>query len=141
MRISVSGPHFKDAGRYLTHEGYPLGTTCWYVRLEIDGLIRLCCADSREDAVEAARRVLQGELAIHAGDRPLDAKGGAIIPAYLLRRQLVHWLYPLTTWEGDYFPAGTLFAVLRQDGDRVNLCEVTARYPHIGRSVFKVAIR
>jgi hypothetical protein len=40
------GPLFKPEHHYLTREGYPLGTTCWFVRIECDGYIKNVCADT-----------------------------------------------------------------------------------------------
>ena len=40
------GPLFKPEHNYLTAEGYPLGTTCWYVRLENEGERHWVCAES-----------------------------------------------------------------------------------------------
>jgi len=45
---------FKTDEQYLTNQGYPLGTTCWYVRTEVNGLIKLHCAETREGAVQKA---------------------------------------------------------------------------------------
>ena len=45
------GPLFKPEHHYLTQEGYPLGTTCWFVRLESDGYIQNICADTPEHAI------------------------------------------------------------------------------------------
>lgn len=36
-RFAWDGPLFKPEQRYLTHEGYGLGTTCWYVAVEEAG--------------------------------------------------------------------------------------------------------
>lgn len=63
------------------------------------------------------------------------------LPHYLLKRQLVRWLYPLQNNQGDFFPAGTLFEVLREDGDKVNLNEIIRNYPHIGRTICGVSVR
>lgn len=45
------GPIFKPEHHYLTREGYPLGTTCWFVRLEADGYIQNICAETPEHAI------------------------------------------------------------------------------------------
>jgi hypothetical protein len=45
------GPLFKPEHHYLTREGYPLGTTCWFVRIEHDGYIKGVCADTPELAI------------------------------------------------------------------------------------------
>lgn len=43
--------NFKPETRYLTEEGYPLGTTCWYVRVELSGINVYCCGDAAEEAI------------------------------------------------------------------------------------------
>jgi hypothetical protein len=45
------GPLFKPEHHYLTQEGYPLGTTCWFVHIEHDGYIKIVCADTPELAI------------------------------------------------------------------------------------------
>lgn len=45
------GPLFKASRTYLTQEGYPLGTTCWYVTVEVDGLRTTVCAQTMPEAV------------------------------------------------------------------------------------------
>lgn len=45
------GPVFKPENRYLTEEGYPLGTTCWYVYVELNGLRKWFCHDDARIAV------------------------------------------------------------------------------------------
>jgi hypothetical protein len=41
------GPLWKPENRYLTNEGWPLGTTCWFVRVTLLGHgRRLFCSDS-----------------------------------------------------------------------------------------------
>jgi len=37
QRVNVSELRWKSEDYYLTTEGYPLGTTCWYVRASVDG--------------------------------------------------------------------------------------------------------
>lgn len=49
--FSWQGPLFKPEHRYLTQEGYPLGTTCWYVIIEIDGRRDFVCASTPEHAI------------------------------------------------------------------------------------------
>jgi hypothetical protein len=46
------GPVFKPEHRYL--DGHPLGTTCWYVRLVIDGQWQLVCSDTAQRAASLA---------------------------------------------------------------------------------------
>jgi hypothetical protein len=45
---------FKPETQYLTAEGYPLGTTCWYVIAEVNGARKYCCGDTPGDALRAA---------------------------------------------------------------------------------------
>lgn len=45
------GPNFKPVNKYLTSEGYPLGTTCWYVAITYRGYHENICADTMQDAV------------------------------------------------------------------------------------------
>lgn len=60
---------------------------------------------------------------------------------YLKQRRLVVWLYPLKRADGEEFEAGTLYEVLRRDGDRVNLCEVDPARPfRTGRTIVRVPI-
>jgi hypothetical protein len=58
--FSWEGPIFKPENRYLTQEGYPLGTTCWYVRLEMDGNIEFVCDADRRRAVAIAALKAKG---------------------------------------------------------------------------------
>lgn len=50
--FSVDGPKFKDDEHYLTNEGYPLGTTCYYYILKMCGYIYYCCGDTKMDAIK-----------------------------------------------------------------------------------------
>lgn len=45
---------FKTPDHYLTHEGYPLGTVCWYVYVVAHGLRKFVCAERPEEAILAA---------------------------------------------------------------------------------------
>jgi hypothetical protein len=49
-----SGPKFKPEHHYLTHEGYPLGTVCWYVSTEWQGERKWHCAETAAEAVRLA---------------------------------------------------------------------------------------
>lgn len=42
---------FKPSDYYLTSDGYPLGTTCWYVVLIKDGRRRMICAPTAPLAI------------------------------------------------------------------------------------------
>ncbi|MDF5718194.1 MAG: hypothetical protein PUP93_31090, partial [Rhizonema sp. NSF051] len=42
---------FKPENEYLTNEGYPLGTTCWYIYFKAAGEKRFCCKDTPIEAV------------------------------------------------------------------------------------------
>lgn len=57
--FSWVGPIFKSKAHYLTNEGYPLGTECWYVVIEWDGYRHIVCADTPQMAIcRAALRVI-----------------------------------------------------------------------------------
>ena len=60
-RVEMRGPYFKPEQFYLTNEGYPLGTTCWYFIIWSNGLRELCCGDTEEDAWKKALRFLRDE--------------------------------------------------------------------------------
>lgn len=51
LTFSWEGPIFKPSRRYLTAEGYPLDTTCWFVTLEAGGLRYVVCADTAPLAI------------------------------------------------------------------------------------------
>jgi hypothetical protein len=53
---------FKDENHYLTAEGYPLGTTCWYYRAEVNGFIQRCCAETKNEAWRITIQFVQQEL-------------------------------------------------------------------------------
>jgi len=53
---------YKPKPFYLTHEGYGTGTTCWYIRLEVDGGISHCCADTPQEAVAIGLNTALHEL-------------------------------------------------------------------------------
>lgn len=69
--------HFKSSGTYLESIGdslsgqppysYPLGTTCWYVRLDIDGWLPTVPADTIEAAATKAVLLAEAELRKMAG--------------------------------------------------------------------------
>lgn len=46
-RLDWHGPLYKSVSKYLTQEGYPLGTTCWYVMVDHYGLREFICAKHR----------------------------------------------------------------------------------------------
>jgi len=57
------GPLFKPEHNYLTQEGYPLGTTCWYVIIVHDGLREFICADTPQESIcKAALKAVGVEL-------------------------------------------------------------------------------
>jgi hypothetical protein len=75
---------------------------------------------------------------------PGTLKGRLVSPeagVYLLRhRRLVVWLFPLRRADGEEFKAGTMFEVLRQDGDKLNLCEIDPCRPFkVGRTICTVS--
>lgn len=49
--FEFDGPRFKPSFHYLTNEGYPLGTICWFVKLCYDDLIQFVCADTASLAI------------------------------------------------------------------------------------------
>jgi len=56
----ITAPVFKPKGHYLTAEGYPLGTTCWYTVVEHRGYVFYCCGPT--PAVAAERGKIMEEL-------------------------------------------------------------------------------
>lgn len=46
-----TGPLFKPEYEYLTNEGYPLGTTCWFVSLDVNGMHFVICGDTAPEAI------------------------------------------------------------------------------------------
>lgn len=48
--ISASGLSYKQWSHYLTLEGYPTGTTCWYVRIDA-GWRQMVCGETPELAL------------------------------------------------------------------------------------------
>ena len=48
---AFDGPIYKPSHRYLTEEGYPLGTTCWYVLVETQDSQEFVCADTAPLAI------------------------------------------------------------------------------------------
>ena len=48
--VTIEGPFFKDEGSYLTNEGYPLGTTCYYYVVYAFGMTHYICADTEDEA-------------------------------------------------------------------------------------------
>jgi len=59
--LQVHGPLFKPRDQYLTREGYPLGTECWYVHVRANGLIKNICGDTPGEALLTALAFLQSE--------------------------------------------------------------------------------
>lgn len=59
------GPLFKPEHHYLTNEGYPLGTTCWYVFLECNGMRYTICAKTAQNAICMAALKAAAELKIN----------------------------------------------------------------------------
>jgi len=56
------GPRFKPSHHYLTNEGYPLGTTCWYVYLCVNDYCQYLCAKTPQEAIcLAALRAVERE--------------------------------------------------------------------------------
>lgn len=44
--MRIRGPRFKPKDKYLTNQGYPLGTTCWYYIVEYSGWRKIICGDT-----------------------------------------------------------------------------------------------
>lgn len=44
--MRIKGPKFKDTDKYLTNQGYPLGTTCFYYIIEFNGWRKVICGDT-----------------------------------------------------------------------------------------------
>jgi len=63
MEAKIKGPFFKDTHHYLTAEGYPLGTECYYYYVYFNGLVRYCCGDTIEKAWEKTIKTLRTEQA------------------------------------------------------------------------------
>jgi hypothetical protein len=53
-KLSIRGPFWKPESAYLTNEGYPLGTTCWFFIAWANGLRKICCGKTPEDALKMA---------------------------------------------------------------------------------------
>jgi hypothetical protein len=53
-RTNYAPPAFKPDDNYLTHEGFYLGSVCWYVRCLFDGRREMVCARTPERAMELA---------------------------------------------------------------------------------------
>lgn len=57
------GPRWKPSNRYMTHEGYPLDTTCWYVTVRLPySLIKKVCADTWMEAAWKAHEYIIEEI-------------------------------------------------------------------------------
>jgi len=61
------GPDWKPESHYMTNEGYPLGTVCWYVTVELHGRIIHVCRDTYEEAVWDAHLWLVEREKPHGG--------------------------------------------------------------------------
>ena len=61
-QFEIFGPHYKPETQYLTSEGYPLGTTCWYFEVKISHCRKLICGDTLEAAWEAAVAHVRADL-------------------------------------------------------------------------------
>lgn len=63
------GPLYKPSHHYLTAEGYPLGTVCWYVHVERFGWQRCICAETPMLAICRAALAVQSAAAVRPPDR------------------------------------------------------------------------
>lgn len=61
MEATIKGPEFKSESEYLTQEGYPLGTTCFFYVVVIDGYRKFCCGDTEIDAWKAVLEYMATE--------------------------------------------------------------------------------
>ena len=63
-QITISGPYFKGPDKYLTNDGFPLGTTCWWSRVELDGHAVNVCEDTPESVHAEIEKIrVGGEVA------------------------------------------------------------------------------
>lgn len=60
---------FKDASQYLTLEGYPLDTECWYICLNCFGERRYVCGDSVDKTISNAEAILLSMIEEVSGQR------------------------------------------------------------------------
>lgn len=51
--LRMDGLQYKRSSHYLTAEGWPTGTTCWFVRIEC-GMLYIVCAENPTLAVQRA---------------------------------------------------------------------------------------
>lgn len=59
LTAKIEGPYFKDKESYLTNEGYPLGTTCWYYIVTAFGRIEYACAKTEHEAWDKSIEYIQ----------------------------------------------------------------------------------
>lgn len=59
LTVTIEGPYFKDEESYLTNEGYPLGTTCWYYVVAAFGRIEFMCAKTEHEAWDKSIEYIQ----------------------------------------------------------------------------------
>lgn len=63
QRVRWAGPLYKNTAQYLTTEGYPLGTECWYVQVEKAGFREWVCAETAPLAIcRAFIRLMEMEV-------------------------------------------------------------------------------
>lgn len=70
--VRFNGLQYKDRGQYLTNQGWPLSTTCWFVTLEC-GWRDQVCAEDPELAV--VRAVFMMDVAIKWRDTSPKGRG------------------------------------------------------------------
>jgi hypothetical protein len=60
-QFEIAGPVFKPATQYLTSQGYPLGTTCWFFEVRINFCCEIICGDTIDSAWAAVVAHLHAE--------------------------------------------------------------------------------
>lgn len=60
-QFEIAGPVFKPATQYLTSQGYPLGTTCWFFEVKINFRCEIICGDTIDSAWAAVVAHLHAE--------------------------------------------------------------------------------
>ena len=60
-QFEIAGPVFKPETQYLTSQGYPLGTTCWFFEVKINFRCEIICGDTIDSAWAAVVAHLHAE--------------------------------------------------------------------------------
>lgn len=72
-QFEIAGPVFKPATQYLTSQGYPLGTTCWFFEVKINFCCEIICGDTIDSAWAAVVAHLHAEGGLPNVDVEADA--------------------------------------------------------------------